>query len=82
MFANGSQLSSQLRRKRSLQEKPLEGHAVQMLWDERTHKMENSSHSVENVETQIDAKADDQENEHTDENYRQEIEDIVTRIYY
>ncbi len=30
LFANGSKLSSQLRRKRSLQEKPLEGHAVQV----------------------------------------------------
>lgn len=39
--------------------------------------MENSSHSVENVETQLSSKAEDQENEHTEENYRQEIEDIV-----
>ena len=39
--------------------------------------MENSSHSVENVETQVDGKTEGQENEHTDENYRQEIEDIV-----
>lgn len=38
--------------------------------------MENSSFTVENVETQLNTQVEGQEN-HSDENYRQEIEDIV-----
>jgi len=38
--------------------------------------MENSSFTVENVETQLNTQVEGQEN-HSEENYRQEIEDIV-----